>query len=198
MSLRVDGLPHGTPPRDWRSGLRRHPRPPEALRPSRRRSPVVTQLAPKRAARLDATRPGRGNGEGNARTLHTARVAACFVGRVVAPAPRGLALAQQQVREGHELVEAVCTFARRPRLLAKDRRVPAEAAGADAEREPPVREVIERNQLARERDGVPKVGRRDERPDPNALRSRAPRPKASAPPRTRGCRGASARRDDRT
>jgi pimeloyl-ACP methyl ester carboxylesterase len=60
----------------------------------------------------DAARSGGGHGEGDARTLHTAWVAPRLVRRVVATAPRRLGLAQQQIGERCELLEAVGPFAR--------------------------------------------------------------------------------------
>src|SRR5207249_4385104 len=57
----------------------------------------------------------------------------------------------------------------RPGVAAEHRGVPAFAARADAEREPPARDIVERDQLLRERHRVPEVRRGDQRSEPDVL-----------------------------
>jgi hypothetical protein len=84
-------------------------------------------------------------------------------------------LAQQPIEQLDELDEAFAPLARRPRGLSEHRRIPSGAPGADPEREPAARDVVQRDQLPRKRNGMAEVGRGDERPEADAVRHRGGR-----------------------
>src|SRR5581483_8179071 len=127
-------------------------------RRARRRDPGVAE------ARRDAerARPVRRDRERKSRALDAARDRARLLGRVPAAARGGRRLAQHAVEQADELREALRGLARALWLAADRRRVVAEAARADPERQTPPREVVERYDLLRERHGVAEGDRRDE------------------------------------
>src|SRR5262249_9801156 len=102
--------------------------------------------------------------------LDAARDRAGILGRIPAAARRRGRLAEHAVEQADELREAPGALARAPGLAAERRRVVAEAARAGPERQTAAREVVERHELLRERDGVAEVDRRDERPEADPLR----------------------------
>ena len=66
-------------------------------------------------------------------------------------------LAQPPIEQTGELGETIGSFRQRPRLLAEDGRIPTETAGTEADREATAGDVVECDDLASERDRVPKV-----------------------------------------
>jgi hypothetical protein len=81
-------------------------------------------------------------------------------------------LAQEAVEHADELVEPGRELSRTERRDSEHRRVPAHAAGTDAENEASLRHVIERHRLLREVHRVTEVRCRHQRADANARRAR--------------------------
>ena len=80
-----------------------------------------------------------------------------LVRRVEPALVRRRSLAEKSVEETDELDEASGALPRRPLRLAQDRRVPARTAGADPQREAAAGDVVEGEELSRERDRMAEV-----------------------------------------
>lgn len=110
---------------------------------------------------IQPARAGGRHRERQPRPLHTPGNVAHLVRGVVHALVGDDVLAQQPVQQRDELAEVVGAFARRPGLLAERGGVEAIAAGADAEGDPAVADVVERDQFLGEGDRVPEVRRGD-------------------------------------